>query len=495
GHDGRRGERVDARERRGRRLDADDQVAPHGAAREYLARARERLEIPVAPDVARAADAALLQHVGVEQLEVVAERVDAHRVRAVDPARLARRVDLRGDERVEVAAYRLDVGREERDAAVVGVVVRGVEIDELRDAFVERGAHGLEHVLDRRRPVRPRRRARAFEAEAARRSADAEPARAARRDEQVVPVERRDAPHRRAARRPPLVEARLRKRADGEPLRAGGVAVFELEAPALADERERRGARPAVVDGRAHPDVAREDEVERAGDVLAERAAAREPGRPDGGTEGHAVAREAQLERPGVAEGAHVDGPQRAQPGPSSGALATRPVARSSVSRRPRAAGSTTRRTTSCATRPAATSAAGAASVSSSGAGGVVSATAHATQGRPASVTTAIRGPTTCADTSGRGRAAAATPQPGASPRATRTSASPGAVPSWRATVQSGHGSTTTSPGTASAPTPARAQSAATIPTSSASPASATRAARSRSCPRPPTSGMMIWRL
>ena len=60
---------------------------------------------------------------------------------------------LHGDQGVEVPADGLDVRREEGDAAVLGVEGAAVEVDELGDALVERGAHHLDHVGDRRHGV------------------------------------------------------------------------------------------------------------------------------------------------------------------------------------------------------------------------------------------------------------------------------------------------------------------------------------------------------
>src|SRR5207237_211698 len=128
----------------------------------------------------------------------------------IDPVVVARWVDLRRDQRVEVAPDRVDVRREKADAAVLGVEEAAVEVDELGGALVEGRADHLEHLLDRGRGVALRRRPGAFHAEAARCAAQAEAAGASRVDHEVAAVHGRDAPHRRAACRVPLVEAWLR---------------------------------------------------------------------------------------------------------------------------------------------------------------------------------------------------------------------------------------------------------------------------------------------
>src|SRR5207247_7178103 len=123
-----------------------------------------------------------------------------------------------------------------------GVEEAAVEVDELGCALVEGRADHLEHVLDRRRGVALGRCPRAFHAEAARRAAQAEAARAGRVDHEVAAVHGRDAPHRRAARRVPLVEAWLWDGADldAEAFGAVGVAAPEGEALAVGEQAEGR---------------------------------------------------------------------------------------------------------------------------------------------------------------------------------------------------------------------------------------------------------------
>src|SRR5262249_29706887 len=79
-------EPLDTRGRALDRFEADDQITPDGAAREDRRSVAERVEVALPADVARAADAVARQHLGVEQLEAEAERVDPEGVRAVDPA-------------------------------------------------------------------------------------------------------------------------------------------------------------------------------------------------------------------------------------------------------------------------------------------------------------------------------------------------------------------------------------------------------------------------
>src|SRR5207253_1258040 len=132
-------------------------------ARKDARRVCERLEVALAADVASASDAVALQQLAVEDLEVVTDRVDAERVGVIDPAVAARRMDLHGHERVEVATHGLDVGAEEPDAAVLALEPAGVEPDELAHALVECGAHGLEDVRHRHDVALDRARALAAE--------------------------------------------------------------------------------------------------------------------------------------------------------------------------------------------------------------------------------------------------------------------------------------------------------------------------------------------
>src|SRR5437667_173562 len=106
-------------------------------------------------------------------------------------------------------AHRLDVGGQEGDAAVLALVVAGVEVDELARALVEGGAHDLEHVGDRDR-LAVGRHARALDAEAARRAAHAEAAGGARVHEQVAAAHGGDPWHGRAAAGEALVEGTAR---------------------------------------------------------------------------------------------------------------------------------------------------------------------------------------------------------------------------------------------------------------------------------------------
>ena len=122
-------------------------------------RVRQGVEVALAADVAHAADAVTVEQRGVEDLEVEAERVDAERVGPVDPAVGARRMRLHGHQRVEVPPDALDVRRQEGEAAVLGVEGVAVQVDGLGGAFLERGAHDLDDVGDRRHACRARPRA------------------------------------------------------------------------------------------------------------------------------------------------------------------------------------------------------------------------------------------------------------------------------------------------------------------------------------------------
>src|SRR5215468_10592644 len=109
----------------------------------------ERVEVALASDVASSADTMPAEQARVEDLEVVAERIDAHGVGPVDPRRRARRVDLGHHQRVEVPAHALDVGREEGDAAVLGVEEGRVEVHVPRHPLVEGGPYHLDDIGNR----------------------------------------------------------------------------------------------------------------------------------------------------------------------------------------------------------------------------------------------------------------------------------------------------------------------------------------------------------
>src|SRR4030095_7364360 len=97
------------------------QFAPYRAAGEHAGGVSERVQVPLASDVAHATDAVAVQQLRVEDLEVEAERVDAERVRPIDPAVGPRRMDLDGHQGVEVLADALHVGAEKSEADVPGV--------------------------------------------------------------------------------------------------------------------------------------------------------------------------------------------------------------------------------------------------------------------------------------------------------------------------------------------------------------------------------------
>ena len=227
---------------------------------------------------------------------------------------------LGGDQRVEVTAHGLDVRGEKADPAVLGVEERAVEVHELRRALVERRPHRFEDVLDGHR-IPLRHAPRALDAEAARRTAQAEAAGARRVDHQVAAVDGRDAPHRRAARRPPFVEPGLRHGPDLDPERLGAVelAAHEEEPLAVDEQMERRAGGRPLLDGRAHPGLVGEHEVERAGHSGgAGRPAEERPVVANGRVEHGTAGRELELERSRMDSRSHVSALQSAQPLPTS---------------------------------------------------------------------------------------------------------------------------------------------------------------------------------
>ena len=175
------------------------------------------------------------------------------RVRPVDPAVGARRMHLHRDQRVEVPADALDVGRQEDEAAVLDVEGVAVEVDELGAALVERGAHHLDDVRDRRHRRRGRREPRAPSTQK-RHGAPCtlKPQAPAGMDQQVVPQHARDATHRHpagwcAGRRTAAPRSRA-PRASRRPV----AARIDQPVPAVgAAKLERRDRRAGRVDRHA----------------------------------------------------------------------------------------------------------------------------------------------------------------------------------------------------------------------------------------------------
>src|SRR5581483_10823234 len=214
-----------------------------------------------------------------------------------------------------------------------------------------------------------RRHARALDAEATRRAADAETAGRRRVDDQVAPPHRRDPPHRRAAARAPVVEARRRERANVDPLAL--VAADDEVALAVGDEPERR----VVAERRVDVDLSGKDELQGADRAVGAKADAR--------IEADALDRELELQVRGVA---HAPAPQTAQPPVGSRVVVRNvPVSSAIVVRRPRRGASMSTRITSLATSAPSASAAGASPDAGANAG---RSTRHAAHGRPASVAT-----------------------------------------------------------------------------------------------------------
>src|SRR5437667_388739 len=437
---------------------------------------------------------------GAGAREVAAlERRDAERVRPVDPGGRARRVDLGGDQRVEVPAHRLDVGGQEGDAAVLALVVAGVEVDELARALVEGGAHDLEHVGDRDR-LAVGRHARALDAEAARRAAHAEAAGGARVHEQVAAAHGADPCHGRAAAGAALVEGGPRAGADLEAGAPGAadVAAHEEVPAALGEEREGRARGVACVDRDVDADVAGQDELERPRGV---------PGGEAGGGRVEARAAHGELELP-VRRVGHGGPAQHEQPAVARSLAVALPSKRTVV-RRPRTGGETRTRSASFAAsapsaRRAGSSALLAARPPSSP--GPSAWPQHLMHGRPTSVATRSRSPPSrprtngllaCSRPKGTPCAGVSSATEARSSRLIATSASgPSIEVGSRCRRQSGDssGRGPTRAETCSLPTPARPRRVTAATAAGPAPATATRAASSRSCPRPPTSGSRIWR-
>jgi len=132
-------------------VDADDQVAPDGAAREDGGGIRERVVVPVTPDLLRLARAVALQQFRVVDLDAVAERIDAHGIGPIDPAIVDWRLQLCRHHRVELLLDGVHVGFEELNARVLSLEVPNVETHVLHCALGKGGAHRFQHIVDAER--------------------------------------------------------------------------------------------------------------------------------------------------------------------------------------------------------------------------------------------------------------------------------------------------------------------------------------------------------
>jgi hypothetical protein len=151
----------------------------------------------------------------------------------------------------------LDVRHQERDAAVLGVVDARVEEYEVRDAFLEGGAHDVDHVADRGDPLvgGPG----ALATERARRALRAEAARAARLTRRCDPCTVADLPHRPAAGRlAPVKRGTDRPRPRrGARRRRRRTCARSRRRPSTAPQRSCRA------DGDAYADASGQHQVER----------------------------------------------------------------------------------------------------------------------------------------------------------------------------------------------------------------------------------------
>src|SRR5579872_5090958 len=280
-------------------LEARDDLAADGAARQPARAVVHRLEKQALPDRLGLAGADARKPLRIEELETEGEVIDAELDQAVVPREVLLGRQLQADQEPDVLLHRAHIrlGGGEAPAALEAAV----EMDERDARLVLRRVAGFDHVLDR--------------LDGAVRSADVaaggtEAAVEARRvvpecadridvDAEIRSLQHADLRHRQVPRRLALVP-RWFLRQPHRIARESAVVIDRVSGVRRAAQRVRRPLCKGFDDRRVHPDVALEPRLRRDDDLETRsepRAGARNAARPlERDVRGHAQAAAEQID-------------------------------------------------------------------------------------------------------------------------------------------------------------------------------------------------------